>query len=310
MTKVIFTIFLFVGISCHCQIDLTNSTWITTHKTTFKFFDKSVQASHLDYLSEYEINGDTLHFIHDFSVVESVTVGKKKIPRRDFELPDSYFIMSQSNPDSLILTAINPTAIHLVNELKGSFGYYLTDKEAIKWEKSGNPPQNLPKQLDRTLTFWNINTIKKDRQIHSIDMSTVSYGWTGIHYFDIKFDSSLNYSCRRIVQDYNSKEKIETFYFNGRFDQYQFDKIERLFGLSDLPDSGSTKFNRVMATHDSNFSLTVKHNLGISSMAGNRASLPDYVRDFFDSIHRYFPLEEDETEIEQTDFPESMFVKN
>lgn len=288
---------------------MNNTIWFSEDDVVLKITNSKVRLTGIDYIKDFEIKGDTLHFKHDFSHVLEQTIDGKKVKRKDFELPDSYFKLVQVNSDSIFFIALNPTAIHLVNELTHNFSYHLSEKEAIRWEKTMKRPADLSKHIDTVLLFSNIRTLFKDRSINKVTLSTASYNWTSIHYMDIIINN-LEYVCRTINQKYDDKTKCEYFYYSGIIDRETFTEIEKLYCQSNIADTGTITYNSIYTSHDANFTLEVEHNHGKIIINGNRTSLPDLMMDFFDSIYREFPLEEDNVKTLNREFLLSKFNIN
>lgn len=290
------TFFISINTLVQSQFQVENSTWITNNKITFKVKQNEIEISGFEFITEFEFIGDTLHLIHDFSHVIGKSVDGKTIARKDFELPDSYFLFSQNHKDSITLTALNPTAIHIVNIIKRNFNYNLTEKEVINWELSQKKPKAIVGSLEKNLNLYNINTITKKREIKSLKLSTVSFGWNQIYFLDIEISSSY-YFARTIEQNYNNKEKCIYSYYSGILDSIDFLNLEKLFGQTNFPDDKKESFNQVFATHDIKFIIEVKHNKGKTIVEGNRESLPDYAKTFFDAISKILKEKDETTEI-------------
>lgn len=291
MKKILFKILFCLALtSAFGQNKLTNSTWISSKDVTFQFKINNFQSSNFYYIHQFEIIGDTLHLIHDFSGTE-VWEGEKKIHKKDFALPDSYFLILQSHPDSLSLKALNPSAIKIINDITKNYHFYLSDKEIIKWNKTNKKPKDISNKYDSIISFWNLNTILNERSISQLNLSSSNAGWSGMGYFDLKL-TKTTYEARYILQDYDSKKIKKSSYYSGKMDSILFNKIQGLFQQTGIPDSGKIAYSGSWASHDENFFMEIYHNKGVSSIDGNGASLPDFTSPFFEILFT-IPKEED-----------------
>lgn len=290
---ILLIIFLSIGKNSVSQFNLENSIWITDDHITFDFKQKEIKISDHNFIKNYEIKDDTLHFIHDYSSYLNVTVDGKKLDRKDFELPDSYFLISQNHKDSIQLIALNPSAFHILSSMKRNFGYNLTDKDIIDWEVNKKKPDYISGILHKKLNLINLNSITKERKIKKLKISTLTHGWHQNFIFDLEIIDSTYYAKK--TDQFNTKDKktIHTFY-SGKIGQDEFILLEKLFGQSNFPDNQKVNYGNSFASHDVKFILEIEHTKGKSIIEGNMESLPDYAKPFIKTILA-IPKEADKT---------------
>lgn len=298
MKYVLFSILFGFSINLRAQsADLSNSKWLSENQHFIKLTGKSAHISELDFIHSFRFSDTMIEFIHDYSHILSVSKGKKEVPRRKYEVPNSFFKLISLTKDSLILQAINPAAYYVAT-LINSPAKYLNEEDIIKWNKSNKKPSNLKYvKLDSIVKLSSYLNSNNPRHIQELKLTTSCFAWTK-YYSDMYLDSTGLLRARFISQGYNDSDKPEITLFKGQLDQITIDKLDSLLSYSGIGDNELVTCNG-FASHSTNVDLEIEHSKGQIKIVGIRGQMSDMMRALFDFIER---LKKEEYMINELDY--------